>query len=60
MLEIYLHRYLYAGTERIYLVYEYAGGGSSAPSVAVDGPGMAEGGSLVEYVAKEDVSISQT
>jgi len=38
------------------LAYEYAGGKSSPPPVAVDGPETAEAGAPVEYVAEENVS----
>ena len=36
----------------IWLDYEYAGGKSSPPPVAVDGPDTAETGASVEYVAE--------
>lgn len=39
------------------LAYEYAGGKSSPPPVAVDGPGTAEAGPSVEYIAEENVNI---
>lgn len=40
------------------LAYEYAGGKSSPPPVAVDGPDVAETDAFVEYVAGENVSTT--
>lgn len=40
----------------IQIAYEYAGGKSSPPPVAVDGPDAAETGASVEYVAEKHMS----
>lgn len=40
----------------IQIAYEYAGGRSSPPPVAVDGPDAAETGASVEYVAEKRMS----